>query len=218
MSGAHRSFIAVGTALAVSLVLAAAPAGAATKPAPTTTTSVTKKTAATKRTAAAASKTATKAATKPLSKTATRSTKKTTAKSTEKTTSTTTTTVSTTPVAVTVRPSTAINVGGIRSAAVAALASRGRPGEAVARARLAAAVAIAEHTASAASLDQAWAHTTATRLVAVYTALAQVGAPYQTFGMAPSGFDCSGLTWFAWQTAGVSLPRTSFAQNAGLRS
>ncbi len=114
--------------------------------------------------------------------------------------------------------STAVNVEGIRSAAVAALASRGRAGERAAQARLAVAVAIAAHTASAASLQQAWARTTAPRLLAVYTALAQVGAPYQFLGMAPSGFDCSGLTWYAWRAAGVSLPRSSFAQHDGLRS
>jgi cell wall-associated NlpC family hydrolase len=119
---------------------------------------------------------------------------------------------------VTVRPSTAVNVAGIRGAAVAALASRGTAAEAAARARLAAEVALASHTATAALLEHAWAHTTAPRLVALYTALAQVGTPYRSLGMDPTGFDCSGLTWFAWHAAGVTLPRTSGGQNAGLRS
>jgi cell wall-associated NlpC family hydrolase len=111
-----------------------------------------------------------------------------------------------------------VNVAGIRGAAAAALARRGTAAEPAARARLAAEVALAAHTTTAAALEQAWAHTTATRLVVVYTALAQVGVPYRLFGMDPSGFDCSGLTWFAWRTAGVALPRTSWAQNAGLRA
>jgi cell wall-associated NlpC family hydrolase len=83
---------------------------------------------------------------------------------------------------------------------------------------LANAVVVAAHTATAASLVQAWAHTTPARLVAVYTALAQVGTPYQSLGMAPGGFDCSGLTWYAWHAAGVSLPRTSGAQKLGLHT
>jgi cell wall-associated NlpC family hydrolase len=113
--------------------------------------------------------------------------------------------------------STAVNVTAFERGR-AALASRGRAGEPAAQARLANAVAVAAHTATAASLAQAWAHTTPARLVAVYTALAQVGAPYRSLGMSAAGFDCSGLTWFAWQAAGVSLPRSSAAQNTGLRS
>lgn len=54
--------------------------------------------------------------------------------------------------------------------------------------------------------------------VAVDTALAQVGKPYVWGGNGPNGFDCSGLTSFAWRAAGVTIPRTSRAQNAGLRS
>ena len=48
---------------------------------------------------------------------------------------------------------------------------------------------------------------------AVDTALAQVGKPYAWGGSGPNAFDCSGLTYFAYQAAGVQLPRTSRAQS-----
>ena len=48
--------------------------------------------------------------------------------------------------------------------------------------------------------------------VAVDTALAQVGKPYQWGGGGPNSFDCSGLTSFGWRAAGVSLPHSSRAQ------
>jgi cell wall-associated NlpC family hydrolase len=48
--------------------------------------------------------------------------------------------------------------------------------------------------------------------VAVQTALAQVGKPYQWGAAGPSSFDCSGLTMYAWAHAGVSLPHSSAAQ------
>jgi peptidoglycan DL-endopeptidase CwlO len=47
---------------------------------------------------------------------------------------------------------------------------------------------------------------------AVSAARAQIGAPYAYGGSAPGGFDCSGLVVHAFEQAGVSLPRTSFAQ------
>jgi cell wall-associated NlpC family hydrolase len=52
---------------------------------------------------------------------------------------------------------------------------------------------------------------------AVAYAYAQLGCPYVFGGTGPcsSGFDCSGLTMMAWAAAGVSIPRTSYAQ-AGL--
>jgi peptidoglycan DL-endopeptidase CwlO len=53
--------------------------------------------------------------------------------------------------------------------------------------------------------------------VAVRTALAQLGKPYQWGGSGPNSFDCSGLTSYAWRAAGVTLPRTSGAQYAGTR-
>jgi cell wall-associated NlpC family hydrolase len=48
--------------------------------------------------------------------------------------------------------------------------------------------------------------------VAVHTALAQLGKPYVWGGAGPSGFDCSGLTMYAWAAAGVALPHSAAAQ------
>ena len=49
--------------------------------------------------------------------------------------------------------------------------------------------------------------------VAVQSALAQLGVPYQFARSSPGvAFDCSGLTKYAWAQAGVSLPHYSKAQ------
>jgi cell wall-associated NlpC family hydrolase len=48
---------------------------------------------------------------------------------------------------------------------------------------------------------------------AVTVALAQVGAPYVWGASGPGGFDCSGLTSYAYAAAGVSLPHSSRAQS-----
>jgi len=47
---------------------------------------------------------------------------------------------------------------------------------------------------------------------AVAAAMSKVGAPYSYGAAGPSSFDCSGLTSWAFRQAGVSIPRTSFAQ------
>lgn len=54
---------------------------------------------------------------------------------------------------------------------------------------------------------------------AVAFALSQIGCPYVYGGTGPcsSGFDCSGLVYSAWQSAGISIPRTSEEQWSGLR-
>jgi hypothetical protein len=51
---------------------------------------------------------------------------------------------------------------------------------------------------------------------AVAFALAQGGKPYQWGAHGPDAYDCSGLTWAAWQTAGVTIPRTAAGQLAAL--
>jgi cell wall-associated NlpC family hydrolase len=52
--------------------------------------------------------------------------------------------------------------------------------------------------------------------VAVAYARQQLGKPYVWGGTGPGGYDCSGLVMKAWASAGISIPRTSQAQWAGL--
>jgi cell wall-associated NlpC family hydrolase len=52
---------------------------------------------------------------------------------------------------------------------------------------------------------------------AIDAAYSVIGVPYQFAGSSPeSGFDCSGLTMWAWSHAGVSLPHSSEMQYAVL--
>jgi cell wall-associated NlpC family hydrolase len=53
---------------------------------------------------------------------------------------------------------------------------------------------------------------------AVAFAYSKLGCPYVYGGTGPcgAGYDCSGLTQAAWAAAGVSIPRTSYDQWAGL--
>lgn len=67
------------------------------------------------------------------------------------------------------------------------------------------------------ALDAVWAGTDPTRLIALFAAFGQVGVPYRTFQSKPGiGFDCSGLTTYAWGAAGKALPRSSGSQIAAL--
>jgi len=60
---------------------------------------------------------------------------------------------------------------------------------------------------------EAWAATPFEHQVAVLAAMTQIGVPYRTNTSKENvGFDCSGLTTFAWSRAGVQLVRQSGAQ------
>jgi cell wall-associated NlpC family hydrolase len=60
-----------------------------------------------------------------------------------------------------------------------------------------------------------WAAADFRHQVAVLAALTQLGAQYRSFSASPSqGFDCSGLTSWAWRQAGVTIPRSSGDQIA----
>lgn len=62
-------------------------------------------------------------------------------------------------------------------------------------------------------LEAAWADSDINHQTALIAALTQVGVPYKRFAMKPGvGFDCSGLTSFAWSQAGFNIPRNSTRQ------
>ena len=67
-----------------------------------------------------------------------------------------------------------------------------------------------------AALEAVWLRTEPRRMKAMLTAMAQVGTRYHYSGNQPGGFDCSGLTSYAWSQAGVKIPRTSTLQYQGL--
>ncbi|MFQ6225899.1 C40 family peptidase [Nocardia sp. NPDC002869] len=48
--------------------------------------------------------------------------------------------------------------------------------------------------------------------IAVAAARSKLGAPYVSGGTGPNVFDCSGLVQWAYQQAGVQVPRTSWSQ------
>lgn len=53
----------------------------------------------------------------------------------------------------------------------------------------------------------------ARRATALQLALSKVGAAYRWGAAGPSAFDCSGLMYWAFKNAGVTLPRTSRAMS-----
>jgi peptidoglycan DL-endopeptidase CwlO len=80
--------------------------------------------------------------------------------------------------------------------------------------------AVAEQSGAAPEqLEAAWLESGLPREVVVYTALAQVGVMYRSNGEAPDeGFDCSGLTKFAWSAAGLTLDHNDGTQIADAMS
>lgn len=62
-------------------------------------------------------------------------------------------------------------------------------------------------------LNTSWAQASDVRQMALLAGLSQVGVPYRRLASRPGvGFDCSGLTSFAWSMVGETLPRSSRAQ------
>ena len=105
----------------------------------------------------------------------------------------------------------------VPGAATAALAALGSGGSRERSTRLWLAALVAERSsAEPAALDAIWARTSSPRLRAVYSALSQVGVPYRSLAMsAGEGFDCSGLTSWAWAQAGFDIPHQSKRQIDG---
>jgi cell wall-associated NlpC family hydrolase len=81
-------------------------------------------------------------------------------------------------------------------------------------ARTALAAVIAGRLAlSADAMVNAWASADLEHQRALLSALSQLGVPYRRNTSKPGqGFDCSGLTTYAWRQAGFVLPRNSSAQ------
>jgi len=73
---------------------------------------------------------------------------------------------------------------------------------------------VGERTATPAdAFASVWAATDATRMTVLLSALEQAGVPYHSRSSSPgNGFDCSGLTMYAWSTVGVALSHRDSAQ------
>jgi cell wall-associated NlpC family hydrolase len=80
---------------------------------------------------------------------------------------------------------------------------------------------VAELTASelgvsADDLDRTWSDAPQPKQIAVLAAMSQLGVPYERYESEPGvGFDCSGLTQWAYARAGVDIERSSRYQYRG---
>ena len=64
-----------------------------------------------------------------------------------------------------------------------------------------------------AAVRDAWSRADMPHQTAVLAALTELGKPYRYASSDPfRGFDCSGLTAYAWARAGVNIPHQSSAQ------
>ena len=93
---------------------------------------------------------------------------------------------------------------------------RRRVHPAVAAAAAVLALAALTHTPAATGTSTRTAAASGPAATAIAYARAQLGKPYEWGGTGPDAYDCSGLVWAAYQSAGVDIPRTSEAQWAGL--
>jgi cell wall-associated NlpC family hydrolase len=108
----------------------------------------------------------------------------------------------------------------VSTSAAAALATMGTPAFAVRFENTSYAVAVSLGV-DAGQMHQAWLLADQPHQIALLSALTQVGVPYhRNASEAGKGFDCSGLTAFAWGKSGVELARQSGAQirNSGART
>ena len=108
--------------------------------------------------------------------------------------------------------SVAARFEGVATTAAAALAAVGTNGFAI-RLDEAASIVAGRLGVDAVRLRQAWSAADQPHQIALLSALTQVGVPYHSnSSKAGVGFDCSGLTSFAWAQAGVSIAHQSGRQ------
>jgi cell wall-associated NlpC family hydrolase len=93
---------------------------------------------------------------------------------------------------------------------------RRRVHPAVAAAAATLTLAVLTHTPAATGTSTTTAAASGPAATAIAYARAQLGKPYEWGGTGPGAYDCSGLVWAAYQSAGVDIPRTSQAQWAAL--